>query len=155
MYFFLGLFSLGVRDRSWQNKCVPWSHESVYHSSGGSRWWTRRRESKGVTYTRTTRSDFTAAFHESVTSKHFLWLEWQQRSITGRWLSCRRTVSVCLVQSFICYLAAKVAVALNLPVYMSYEFWMRNEVYIGETTCWNLTKLSSVLWAIRLIELTT
>jgi len=60
VYFFLGLFSFGVRDRSWQNKCEPWSHESVYHSSGGSRWWTRRRESKGV------HADYTIRFHRCI-----------------------------------------------------------------------------------------
>lgn len=74
-------------------------------------------------YTRTTWSDFAAAFHESVTSKHFLWLVWQQRSITGRWLSCRRTVSVWCRLSFICYLVAKLL--SRLPAYTSFECVMR------------------------------
>lgn len=73
-------------------------------------------------YTRTTWSDFAAAFHESVTSKHFLWLVWQQRSITGRWLSCRGTVSVWCRVSFATLLQSCCRAYL---FYMSFECVMR------------------------------
>ncbi len=101
-------------------------------------------------YKRTTRSDCTAAFHESVTSKHFLRLVWQQRSVTGR-----RTASVWCRAWFATLLRSCCRAYVNVTCLTLYEFWMRNELYIGETTCWNLRKLSSVLEEVRLIEFTT